>query len=134
VTHLLDTDISIHIIKKRPPSVLKRLRSHQLEQIAVSAITVAELELGVAKSQHPERNRIALAEFLIPLALIDFDCGAAQAYGGLRAALESKGAPIGAMDMLIAAQAVSRGLILVTNNTKEFRRVGALHVENWAVA
>jgi tRNA(fMet)-specific endonuclease VapC len=132
--YLLDTDTSIYIVKKKPESVFRKLRSQGMEQVAVSTITVAELEHGVEKSQQPERNRVALMEFLIPFALIDFDYKAAQAYGRIRAALESKGSPIGPMDLLLAAQALSRDLIFVTNNVREFRRVEGLRVENWAVA
>jgi tRNA(fMet)-specific endonuclease VapC len=131
--YLLDTDTSIYIIKKKPETVLRRLRSEAIEQVAVSTITVAELEYGVAKSQRPERNRLALMEFLLPFALLDFDYAAAQAYGAIRAGLEVRGSPIGPMDLLLAAQAVSRDLVLVTNNVREFRKVAALRIENWAV-
>lgn len=134
MTYLLDTDTTIYIIKKKPESVFRKLRPQGMEQVAVSTITVAELEHGVAKSQQPERNRVALMEFLIPFALIDFDHKAARTYGKIRAAVESKGSPIGLMDLLLAAQALSRDLIFVTNNVREFRRVEGLRVENWAVA
>jgi tRNA(fMet)-specific endonuclease VapC len=131
VKYLLDTNICIYIIKRHPPATVDRIRSIAPDDVAVSTITVAELEYGAAKSRHPDRNRIALLEFLLPLTILDFDQRAAAAYGSLRAALEAKGEPIGAMDMLIAAQARSGGLVLVTNNAREFRRVGGLQVENW---
>lgn len=132
MTYLLDTDTSIYIIKKKPESVLRRLRSEGIEQVALSTITVAELEHGVAKSQRPEQNRLALMEFLLPFVLLDFDHAAAQAYGAIRAGLEARGSPIGPMDLLLAAQAVSRGLVLVTNNVREFKKVAGLRIENWA--
>jgi tRNA(fMet)-specific endonuclease VapC len=131
VKYLLDTNICIHIIRRQPPTTVQRIRSEEPESIAVSTITLAELEYGVAKSQYPDRNRLALLEFLVPFTIVDFDQGAATHYGSIRAAVEAKGNPIGAMDMLIAAQARSRGLVLVTNNMREFRRVEGLQVENW---
>jgi len=97
----------------------------------VSTITIAELEYGVYRSQKTDQNRIALLEFLVPLAILDFDHGAAAVYGGIRASLESRGTPIGPMDLLIAAQAMSQGLILVTNNEREFSRLEGLGIENW---
>jgi len=86
---------------------------------------------GVQKSQHREQNRIALEQFLLPLVVAPFDAYAATKYGALRAALEAQGTPIGALDMLIAAHALALNVILVTNNTKEFRRVSELEVVNW---
>jgi len=89
------------------------------------------LEYWIARSKHPERNRVALLEFLFPFLLLDFDQIATVQYGLIRASLEARGRPIGAMDMLLAAQARSRDLVLVTNNEKEFRRVEQLKIENW---
>jgi tRNA(fMet)-specific endonuclease VapC len=97
----------------------------------VSAIAVAELEFGAAKSKWPGQARQALAQFLLPLVILDFDRAAAEAYGGLQAALEAQGKLIGANDMLIAAQAISAGLTLVSNNAREFGRVPGLRFENW---
>ena len=97
----------------------------------MSTITIAELEYGVYRSQNTDQNRIALLEFLVPLAILDFDQSAAAVYGSIRASLESRGTPIGPMDLLIAAQAMSQGLILVTNNEREFGRVEGLGIENW---
>jgi tRNA(fMet)-specific endonuclease VapC len=99
--------------------------------IGLSTVTLAELQYGVAKSVFPERNQEALAAFTLPLEILPFDAPAAAAYGPIRATLERQGTPIGAMDLLIAAHAVSLGVILVTNNPREFRRVSDLHVENW---
>ena len=129
--YLLDTNICIYIINKKPATVLKRIQTKRPDQVAISTITQAELEYGLARSRFPERNRAALLQFLFPFQLLDFDQLAAVQYGTIRSDLESKGRPIGAMDLLIAAQAVSRNLVLVTNNEKEFGRVEGLKVENW---
>jgi tRNA(fMet)-specific endonuclease VapC len=128
---LLDTNICIYLIKQQPPSVLERFLSHPVGDIGLSSITVAELAYGVMKSRHPAKNRLALEQFLIPLDVAAFDQDAARAYGRLRAQLEQKGSPIGSMDLLIAAHALSLDVRLVTNNLREFRRVPGLRVENW---
>jgi tRNA(fMet)-specific endonuclease VapC len=112
--------------------VVSHIRSKKRpDDIAISAITVAELQYGANRSQHADRNRIALLEFLVPFSIIDFDQSAAAVYGSIRASLEAKGTPIGLMDLLLAAQALSEKLVLVTNNEKEFRRVDGLKIENW---
>jgi tRNA(fMet)-specific endonuclease VapC len=131
VKYLLDTNICIYIIRRQPPATVGRIRSIAPDDVGISTITIAELEYGATKSLHHDRNRIALLEFLIPFTILDFDQKAAAAYGSIRAALEAKGKPIDVMDMLLAAQARSGGLVLVTNNAREFRRVGGLEVENW---
>ncbi|MGD0015564.1 MAG: type II toxin-antitoxin system VapC family toxin [Bryobacteraceae bacterium] len=131
MTYLLDTSICIYIINRKPSSVLKRIRIKQPDQVAISTITQAELEYGVARSKFPDRNRVALLQFLFPFQLLDFDQLAAVQYGWIRSFLESKGKPIGPMDMLLAAQAKSRDLVLVTNNEREFRRIEGLRIENW---
>ena len=130
--YLLDTNICIYIIKRRPPEVLQRFLAHDPGDIGISAITVAELSYGVRKSQRPEQNQAALEQFLLPLEIVDFDHAAAHQYGQIRAHLERQGLPIGSLDFLIAAQALSLGVVLVTNNEKEFVRVPELQVENWA--
>lgn len=129
--YLLDTNICIYLIKEKPPQVLQRFRTYSVDDIGISAITVAEMSFGVQKSQRPEQNRRALEQFLIPLTILDFDYQAAMVYGGIRTALESRGTPIGALDLLIAAQAISQAITLITNNTAEFERIPALYVENW---
>jgi len=129
--YLLDTNICVAILRQRPSGIVAKVRTKRPEEIALSSITLAELEYGVAKSQYPERNKIALLEFLIPFAILDFDEGAAAHYGTIRDSLESRGTPIGPMDLLIAAQVVSNNLILVTGNVKEFNRVKGLSIENW---
>jgi tRNA(fMet)-specific endonuclease VapC len=130
--YLLDTDICIYVIKRRPPQVLARLQRCAVGDVGLSVVTLAELQYGVAKSQFPERNQQALAAFTLPLEVVPFDAAAAVAYGPIRTTLERQGTPIGAMDLLIAAHARSLGVILVTNNTREFGRVPGLQVENWA--
>ncbi|MBN1509207.1 MAG: type II toxin-antitoxin system VapC family toxin [Sedimentisphaerales bacterium] len=134
MNYLLDTNTCIYIINKKPSVVLKRVQSKRPEQIAISTITVAELEYGVARSGYPERNRIALLEFLFPFGILDFDQKAFMAYGQIRTSLEARGKPVGPMDMLLAAQAESHNLILVTNNEREFGRIEGLRVENWVCA
>jgi len=128
---MLDTNICIYLIKQHPPSVLERFRSHPVGDIGISSITVAELDYGVSNSLHATKNRTALAQFLSPLAVASFDRDAAATYGRLRTMLELKGTPIGSMDLLIAAHALSLSVRLVTNNAREFRRVPGLRVENW---
>ena len=121
----------IYIIKKKPESVIKIFSKLKPGDVAISSITVSELFYGVAKSSKPNENTIALQEFLQPLAVIDFTAADSIIYGRVRTELEAKGQVIGAMDMLIAAIALSRGLILVTNNEKEFSRIKNLKLENW---
>jgi tRNA(fMet)-specific endonuclease VapC len=131
--YLLDTNICIYIIKKKPPEVLKILKVKSKKVIYISSITIAELEYGVTKSQFPERNRIALIEFLSIFNILNFDDSDAFHYGIIKTELEKKGNIIGPMDLLLAAQAKSKQLILVTNNVKEFERVKDLKIENWTV-
>ncbi len=129
--YLLDTNICIYIIKKKPAEVLKRFLKMKPDSIGISSITVSELYYGVAKSSKPNENTIALEQFILPLTVINFTKEDSIFYGKLRAKLEKKGKLIGAMDMLIAAQALSRELILITNNVREFKNVEGLSVENW---
>jgi tRNA(fMet)-specific endonuclease VapC len=129
--YLLDTNICIYIIKKKPASVLEKFDSIKPGEIAISAITVAELEYGAVKSSNPAKNLLALNKFLIPFDLFNFDNAASREYGIVRTALETKGTPIGPLDTLIAAHAKSLQYILVTNNVREFDRVEGLKVENW---
>ncbi|PKN20565.1 MAG: VapC toxin family PIN domain ribonuclease [Deltaproteobacteria bacterium HGW-Deltaproteobacteria-6] len=129
--YLLDTDACIYIIKKQPVKVFNRLKKCSIGDVAVSSITVAELEYGAAKSSRPDQNRNALLAFLSPFEILPFDDQAAIHYGDIRSHLEKTGKLIGSMDMLIAAHARSIPLILVSNNTGEFARVPDLHVENW---
>lgn len=131
MTYLLDTNICIYLINKRPMSVVEHIQSLPIEDIGISTVTVAELEYGVAKSLRPEENRNALIAFLTPFRIVEFGQVAAYEYGQLRSVLELQGQIIGPMDLLIAAHALAEGAVLVTNNEKEFRRVPDLPLENW---
>ncbi len=131
--YLLDTNICIYIINRRPPEVFRHFDGVAAGQIGISSITHAELDFGVAKSGS-RRNRAALDKFLLPLEIMPFDADAARQYGRLRARLERLGTPIGALDTLIAAHALALGVTLVSNNTREFERVPKLRLENWAGA
>jgi len=102
-----------------------------VDNAAISSITLAELQYGVAKSARPEHNAVLVAEFCAPLAILPFDDHAAETYGKVRAALERRGEPIGPLDTLIAAHALSLDMTLLTSNDREFRRVAGLRVENW---
>lgn len=129
--YMLDTNICIYAIKHKPDTVIRKFLSHDPEELCISAITYAELRHGVEKSMAVERNRIAMSLFLSPITILQFDERAAEEYGRIKAELEKKGTPIGPMDTLIASHAKSRGLIIVTNNTREFNRVVGLTVEDW---
>lgn len=129
--YLLDTNICIYIIKRKPIDVLAILRKKVKKEIYVSSITIAELEYGIAKSVYPERNKIALIEFLSVFIILPFTGKDAFEYGSIRSSLEKNGTPIGSMDLLLASQARANNLILVTNNVKEFERVNGLTIENW---
>ena len=129
---MLDTNICIYIIKRQPSSVLDRLVALPTEEVGLSVITVAELRYGASKSTRPGRNHQALYEFLRPFEVALYDEPATKAYGSIRSGLEKKGRPIGPMDLLIAAHALSLDVRLVTNNAKEFERVDGLELDNWA--
>jgi len=111
--------------------MIQRMAQRPTADFGLSSITVAELQYGVWKSPHVTQEREALDEFVISLAILDFDYDATLAYGRIRAHLETHGIPIGALDMLIAAHAVSRDLVLLTRNLKEFKRVPGLKAEDW---
>ena len=128
---MLDTNVCIHVIRRRPPDVLRRFEEYEVGEVGVSSVTAAELRYGAEKSAVPEQNREALSRFLLPLEVLAFGDEAAAAYGRIRAALEKAGTPIGPLDTLIAAHAVGLGVTLVTNNTREFSRVPGLEVEDW---
>lgn len=131
MTYLLDTNICIYIIKKKPLQIFNRFKSFPLGSIGISSITLAELRFGVEKSIQIEKNKMALEQFLLPLDILYFDDNAAIEYGIIRSYLENKGTPIGPLDTLIAAHAKSEGLTLVTNNESEFQRIDNLKIENW---
>lgn len=129
--YMLDTNICIYLIKKRSDELLNRMRVFRTSEIGVSVVTVAELQYGVSKSENKKRNQAALEAFLLPLDIADFSVDVTVMYGHLRAELESNGQPIGPLDTMIAAHALSFDVPLVTNNTREFERVRGLRVEDW---
>ena len=129
--YLLDTNTCVCALK-RMPSVLERMRGLGPDDLAVSTVTLAELWFGARKSSRPEKTRASVDAFLAPLAVLDFDAGAAEVYAALRLALEKAGTPIGERDLLIAATASSRKLTVVTHTTREFSRVPGIVLEDWA--
>ena len=129
--YLIDTNICIYIMNKRPAGVIKKFKQFDLGEVGISTITVSELQYGVAKSTHRNENQQRLEQFIAPLDILPYDEMAAGAYGDIRFQLDKNGQPIGPLDLLIAAHALSQNLILVTNNDKEFKRIKSLKVENW---
>ena len=130
--YLIDTNICIYIMNKRPPAVIKKFKRFELGKIGISTITVSELQYGVSKSNHRKKDADRLEEFLAPLEMLTYDQMAASVYGDIRFQLENLGQPIGPLDLLIAAHAISRDLVLISNNEREFKRIKRLKVENWA--
>ena len=131
--YMLDTNIAIYVIKRRPVGLLDTFNKHA-QQLCISSITLAELMHGVEKSSQPERNLRNVEDFISRLDVLYYNNEAAMHYGDIRADLERKGTPIGVNDLHIAGHARSRGLVLVTNNTKEFERVEGLRIDDWSQA
>ena len=129
--YLLDTNVCVDYLNGRFPSVVRRIQRARPEELATSSVVAAELRYGAEKSRQPARNHARLDLLLAEIAVLDFDLPAAAAYGALRTRLEAGGHPIGAHDLLIAAQAIAAGLVLVTDNVREFARVKGLATENW---
>ncbi|TGN17906.1 type II toxin-antitoxin system tRNA(fMet)-specific endonuclease VapC [Leptospira idonii] len=129
--YLLDTNICIYIINKKPETVLKKFKKISLDNIFISSITEFELRYGVEKSQRHEQNLRLLEDFLGYLNIISFDGSDSNVAANIRTRLEKKGEVIGPYDLLIASQAIARELILVTNNEKEFKRIKEIQLENW---
>jgi tRNA(fMet)-specific endonuclease VapC len=129
--YLLDTDIVIYTIKRRPPQVWDAFNRHA-DQLGMSTVTLGELIFGAQKSRQPEANLRVVEGLAARLTVLAFDEDAARHFGEIRAQLVSAGCPIGPYDMMIAGHARSRGLVLVTNNRREFDRVPGLRLENWA--
>ncbi|AYQ57168.1 type II toxin-antitoxin system tRNA(fMet)-specific endonuclease VapC [Bathymodiolus thermophilus thioautotrophic gill symbiont] len=128
--YLLDTNICIYVMKRKPIDLLE-IFNENAGQMAISSITLSELIHGVEKSQQQKNNRLILEDFVSHLNVLDYTQKSAQQYGIIRADLEKKGVIIGVNDLHIAGHSISEGLILVTNNEKEFKRVHGLKVENW---
>lgn len=130
MTYLLDTDTCIYALKQRA-SVLNKLLSLSPQEVAVSVITEAELRTGAAKSASPKKTMRSVENFLRPLNILEFTSSDAASYAQVRSKLERSGTPVGPLDMLMAAQAVARKLILVSNNEREFGRIADLHIQDW---
>ncbi|GAB1433786.1 type II toxin-antitoxin system VapC family toxin [Spirochaetota bacterium] len=129
--YLLDTNICIYIINNNPKSIVEQIKKFKPAEIKLSAISLAELEYGISKSMYREKNRMALVNFVSAFDILPFDDTDAEVFGLIRADLENKGQVIGSYDMQIAAQAISRNLTLITNNTREFERIKGLRLDNW---
>lgn len=129
--YMLDTDACIYIIKRRPPTIQQKLKSIPIGEVAVSTTVVAELHFGVQQSARKTDNLAELERFLNFVLVLDWPEKAARKYGAIRSHLQRQGTPIGPMDLMIAAHALSQDAILVTNNTREFARVPGLRLENW---
>jgi len=129
--YLLDTNICIFAINKRPKNILEIIKNKSKSGIFISSLTVAELEYGVENSKYIEDNRIALLKFLSIFNVLNFDDMDAAPYGKLKTKLKKTGQIIGPIDMLLAAQAISKELIFVTNNVDEFKRIDGLKIEDW---
>jgi tRNA(fMet)-specific endonuclease VapC len=128
--YLLDTNIAIYVIKRRPIEVLEIFNANA-SRMAISAITLAELMYGVENSSQQTSNLAAVEDFCSRLEVLPYSAKAAQHYGSIMAELKRSGKLIGVNDLHIAAHARSEGLIVVTNNVSEFSRVHALQIENW---
>jgi len=129
--YLLDTNVCVDYLNGRFPKVTRKIQASRPEDLCVSSVTVAELRYGAEKSTHRQENHARLDVFLADAQCVDFDANAARVYGQVRTALEQRGTVIGPYDLQIAAHALSLGIVLVSDNLKEFRRVTGLRVENW---
>jgi tRNA(fMet)-specific endonuclease VapC len=132
--YMLDTDTCSYIMKRSSDVLLKRLRKVPVSDVCISVITKSELLLGVEVSPRRQQDEAALSAFLGYVEVLDFPEKASLFYAKIRADLKALGRMIGANDLFIAAHARSLGLTLVTNNTREFKRVRSLAIENWTVA
>lgn len=129
--YMLDTNTCIYLIKHHPPEVKENLAAVPIGEVGVSTIVVAELRYGITQSTKRKHNEGALNDFLDYVTVLDWPMKAAPEYGRIRSHLKKRGTPIGAMDLLIAAHAITLNTVLVTNNTREFCRVPKLKLENW---
>ena len=131
--YMLDTDIVIYTLKNRPARVRDAFKRHS-GQMAISAVTLGELIYGAERSSQPERNLNDVEGMAARLEVLPFNESAALHFGQIRAELADAGRPIGPYDQMIAGHARALGLVMVTNNVEEFKRVPGLRIENWAIA
>ncbi len=129
--YLLDTNVWVDYLTGRHPSVVTRIQQSPPDDLCLSSVVMAELRYGAEKSQSKRANHRLLDTLAREVRCVDFDLDGASAYGDLRTALESRGRRLGPYDMMIAAHALSLGLVLVTDNEREFKRVESLQMENW---
>jgi tRNA(fMet)-specific endonuclease VapC len=132
--YLLDTNICIYAINRKPDNVLSIIKEKSIMGLYISSITLAELEYGIENSLQQEKNRIALLKFISIFNVLNFDDDDAISYGKLKSRLKRTGKLIGPLDMLLAAQALSKDMIFVTNNASEFERIEGLQIEDWSDA
>ena len=128
--YMLDTNMVIYTIKNRPAVVRARFTAHH-DQMCISSVTLMELIYGAEKSAAVERNLRDIEGFVARMEVLAFADAAATHAGQIRAELEKSGKPIGAFDQMIAGHARASGLVLVTNNLREFKRVAGIRIENW---
>ena len=129
--YMLDTNMCIYIIKKRPIGLLEKFNSIPENSLCISVVTYAELQYGVERSSSKKMNQEIIKDFISRLTVLSWDMEAASHYGKIRSNLEKKGTPIGNMDLMIAAHALSQTCTIVSNNLREFKRVEGLKYENW---
>jgi tRNA(fMet)-specific endonuclease VapC len=132
--YLLDTNICIYAINRKPDNVLSIIKEKSIMGLYISSITLAELEYGIENSLQQEKNRIALLKFISIFNVLNFDDDDAISYGKLKSRLKRTGKLISPLDMLLAAQALSKDMIFVTNNASEFERIEGLQIEDWSDA
>ena len=131
--YLLDTNICIFLIKKKNPLLIEKFKKNYNNGIFISSLTLSELEYGVENSEHIEKNRLSLIEFLTIFEILNFEQRDSKAFGIIKRDLRNSGKMIGAVDALLAAQSISRKLIFITNNTKEFERINNIKIEDWTL-
>ena len=129
--YLLDTNICIYILKKKPIEVFERFKTLKLGELKISSITVAELYYGAYNSQQVKKNIVIIDSFLKPFDYVEFDEKSAIEYAKIKSNLKREGKIIGELDMQIAGIAMANDLILITNNVKEFERIDGLIIDNW---
>lgn len=131
IRYMLDTDICSYIMRERPIQFLEKFNTLSMEQFCISMITYAEFVYGIENSKNPDKHRSIVEQFVHHVDVLSWDRQAAEHFGCIRAGLKARGNTIGALDMMIAAHARSREIVLVTNNEKHFQRVANLKIENW---